>query len=417
VARWGLVILPFAALVSLVVVALTSSSPSEITDRTRVSAEPVTYTVGPRVLQSHLVVRGAKHLRDRADVLAPPAAEGNRPVLTSLAVTVDATVSPCGLIGSVADRPIIAVAGVIQPYRDLRPGDVGTDVAQLRTALAACGHLSDDPPGVFGPTTTQAILDVYASIGFPPLTTQGTMGQLLAKRAELDRAENNAEGLLRSTTGDTAAAQGVLDAARAATTEFSRSEGVVVLATEIAVLGALPGRVVSIGAVLGQTLTEGEIILTIESGPELVRADITQSQRALLKPGLDAVTDGQPSIPLKVTRVVSTETAALPDGVAATSTLTVELTPVEPNALYIDGSEVTVRVALVPPRSVDLVVPSSAIVPDEESNTARVLVLDGTRQRPVTVSIGQTVDGWVEIIDSGMLRRGDSVVLGSGRTR
>lgn len=301
-ARWGLVILPFAALVSLVVVALTSSSPSEITDRTRVSAEPVTYTVGPRVLQSHLVVRGAKHLRDRADVLAPPAAEGNRPVLTSLAVTVDATVSPCGLIGSVADRPIIAVAGVIQPYRDLRPGDVGTDVAQLRTALAACGHLSDDPPGVFGPTTTQAILDVYASIGFPPLTTQGTMGQLLAKRAELDRAENNAEGLLRSTTGDTAAAQGVLDAARAATTEFSRSEGVVVLATEIAVLGALPGRVVSIGAVLGQTLTEGEIILTIESGPELVRADITQSQRALLKPGLDAVTDGQPSIPLKVTR-------------------------------------------------------------------------------------------------------------------
>ena len=179
-ARWGLVILPFAALVSLVVVALTSSSPSEITDRTRVSAEPVTYTVGPRVLQSHLVVRGAKHLRDRADVLAPPAAEGNRPVLTSLAVTVDATVSPCGLIGSVADRPIIAVAGVIQPYRDLRPGDVGTDVAQLRTALAACGHLSDDPPGVFGPTTTQAILDVYASIGFPPLTTQGTMGQLLA---------------------------------------------------------------------------------------------------------------------------------------------------------------------------------------------------------------------------------------------
>ena len=190
-----------------------------------------------------------------------------------------------------------------------------------------------------------------------------------------------------------------------------------VLATEIAVLGALPGRVVSIGAVLGQTLTEGEIILTIESGPELVRADITQSQRALLKPGLDAVTDGQPSIPLKVTRVVSTETAALPDGVAATSTLTVELTPVEPNALYIDGSEVTVRVALVPPRSVDLVVPSSAIVPDEESNTARVLVLDGTRQRPVTVSIGQTVDGWVEIIDSGMLRRGDSVVLGSGRTR
>jgi peptidoglycan hydrolase-like protein with peptidoglycan-binding domain len=416
VARWGLVILPLAGFAALVVVALTSSSPSEITERSRVAAKPVTYVVGPRVLQSDLVLRGSKHFRDRADVLAPPTAEGNRPVLTSLDVAVDATVRPCGLLGSVADRPIIALPGAIQPYRDLRPGDIGTDVSQLQTALAACGHPSDDPPGVFGSSTAQAVLDTYGSIGCTPLTTQGTLGQLLAKRVELDRAESNAESLLRATTGDTAAAKSALDAARAATTEFSRIEGVVVPARELAVVGALPGRVVSIDAALGQSLTDGQTILTIESGPEVVRADITQSQKALLTAGLDAVTDGQPPIPLKVTRIVSTEATALPEGTAP-STLNVELEPLAPDTLDIDGSEVTLRVALVPPRSADLVVPSSAIVEDEQSDSARVLVLDGKRQRRVAVSVGETVDGWVEIIDTGKLRRGDKVVLGSRGTR
>jgi hypothetical protein len=163
-------------------------------------------------------------------------------------------------------------------------------------------------------------------------------------------------------------------------------------------------------------LTDGQTILTIESGPEVVRADITQSQKALLTAGLDAVTDGQPPIPLKVTRIVSTEATALPEGTAP-STLNVELEPLAPDTLDIDGSEVTLRVALVPPRSADLVVPSSAIVEDEQSDSARVLVLDGKRQRRVAVSVGETVDGWVEIIDTGKLRRGDKVVLGSRGTR
>jgi peptidoglycan hydrolase-like protein with peptidoglycan-binding domain len=78
-----------------------------------------------------------------------------------------------GLIGAgdvavvVSGRPLIALPGAVQGYRDLRYGSRGPDVDQLRVALAGLGYRVDgDDRSRYGPATAAAVRALYDRLGF-----------------------------------------------------------------------------------------------------------------------------------------------------------------------------------------------------------------------------------------------------------
>lgn len=63
------------------------------------------------------------------------------------------------------ERPTVAVFGSIPSYRDLKPGDRGTDVKQFEENLAALGYKGFDVDDTFTSTTAQAVRKWQADVG------------------------------------------------------------------------------------------------------------------------------------------------------------------------------------------------------------------------------------------------------------
>lgn len=71
---------------------------------------------------------------------------------------------PGGALTWINDRPIIALSGDVPLWRDLRPGDRGSDVTALQKGLQRAGYtLRAD--GAFGPATTRALEALYRRHG------------------------------------------------------------------------------------------------------------------------------------------------------------------------------------------------------------------------------------------------------------
>lgn len=109
----------------------------------------------------------------RADVSAgrtftvAPSAVG---VVTSVDVRRGARVASGTKVLSVNDRPVFVLAGAVPMYRDLRRGDHGGDVERLQESLNSAGHPTTDQLGVFGPSTEDALVALYAQVGLQPPT-------------------------------------------------------------------------------------------------------------------------------------------------------------------------------------------------------------------------------------------------------
>jgi len=80
-------------------------------------------------------------------------------------------VAPGNVIIEVAGRPFIVLQGTVPAYRDMAPGESGSDIAQLQAGLAALGFFTGgDASGVYGPGTSAAVAAFYQSLGYsaPP---------------------------------------------------------------------------------------------------------------------------------------------------------------------------------------------------------------------------------------------------------
>ena len=76
---------------------------------------------------------------------------------------VDSSLTP---IAKIAQTPILAAVGGLPWYRDVQPGDTGTDVEELQAALSAMGALDpSDVDGEFGPRTLRAVRRLYEQNG------------------------------------------------------------------------------------------------------------------------------------------------------------------------------------------------------------------------------------------------------------
>jgi len=145
-------------------------SPAELAARTA-APEPslITVPVERRTLTSDVVVRGVVRLGEPRTVTLAGTPGG--PDAAAAVVTrppeQGAELAEGAVALEVSGRPVLVLGGDTPTYRDLRPGDVGDDVAQLEAALARLGHDPGPVDRTYDVRTEAAITRWYAAVGYP----------------------------------------------------------------------------------------------------------------------------------------------------------------------------------------------------------------------------------------------------------
>ena len=88
-------------------------------------------------------------------------------------------VAPGNVIIEVAGRPFFVLQGTVPAYRDMAPGESGSDIAQLQAGLEGLGFsIGGDTSGVYGPGTGAAVAAFYHSLGYTvPAAPVGAKGR------------------------------------------------------------------------------------------------------------------------------------------------------------------------------------------------------------------------------------------------
>ncbi|WP_155251609.1 hypothetical protein [Salinispora cortesiana] len=180
-----------------------------------------------------------------------PAVSGGRSIVTDLLVKRGDRVDNRRLVAAVSGRPLITLKGKFASYRDLRLGDVGPDVRQLRLALGLWG---DD---VYDRATAASVARLYGEAGYP---------------TPADTAVDNAES-----------APSASDSARSEAIPPTRAKpaapvpGGLLPMNEIVFVPTLPATVVEVTAAIGGK--GDEPLLTVASGGWQITATVTEDQR------------------------------------------------------------------------------------------------------------------------------------------
>jgi peptidoglycan hydrolase-like protein with peptidoglycan-binding domain len=144
-------------------------------------ASLVTATVERRVLAENVVTRGDVRPAGATVVTWAGGATSGVALVTGVPAKAGGQVVEGQVVVEVSGRPIIAIAGAVPVYRDLRPGLDGKDVAQLQQSLIRMGFTGVETDGRYGPGTKAAVAAWYERLGFPaPLTSADARAQVAA---------------------------------------------------------------------------------------------------------------------------------------------------------------------------------------------------------------------------------------------
>ena len=151
----------------------------------------VTADVERRVLSESLVTRGdVKPSGATPVVWTAGGGSGGVSLVTGVPVKAGGQVVEGQAVVEVSGRPMLAIAGTVPVYRDLRPGLSGKDVAQLQAALGRLGFSGVETDGVFGPGTKAAVAGWYERLGYKaPVTSADASTQLAAAQAAVVAAK------------------------------------------------------------------------------------------------------------------------------------------------------------------------------------------------------------------------------------
>lgn len=383
----------------------------------------ITAIVEHRVLRSQVVTRG-QVVTSRTVTVSPQGLGGEGvSVVTAVRVRVGQKVRPGQLLMSVSGRPVVVLHGKIPAYRDLRPGDTGSDVAQLQRALTELGYRTGgDRRGHYGPGTAQAIEKLYSHLGFRPQPASPDDAQVVqsaqdavtgaqraltaqretvadqrravrhakgrAARAEAERGLRDAQRQQGYAQSDLARAQQELDRARASTGPMLPRDEVVFLPTTTA-------RVQKVSAAVGGEVPADAIVLS--TGELLVVASLDPLDEPLVRAGqrvelYSEVLDR--SVAGAVTSLTATPPGGTDDGGGGTYAV---ITP--DGALPADFADQDVRVTIAAATSdgAVMVVPVSALSSGADGRTTvTVLGPDGAQRRVAVVTLVDA-DGFVGI--------------------
>jgi peptidoglycan hydrolase-like protein with peptidoglycan-binding domain len=326
---------------------------------------PVTAPVELRKITSAVIARGDANFADPVALVVRPAAP--LPIVTAAPKHRGEWVDAGEVALEVAGRPVIALAGGLPAYRDLAPGDVGPDVAQLETALAAIGLDPGDVDDEFTSYTGAAVADLYERLGYEPATAAET-------------------------------GSGAPDGA-------SPRDGTTMPMSEVTFVPTLPRRVDRAPARRGRTLPKRPMLL---SGSELiVSIGLTAADRDLLRRGMRAVVDvpGWEDVRARLGSVTATATGG------RTSVRLPRLSAERQHA--VQGANVKVTVPLESTKRPVLVVPLAALSTDAAGTVRVVRVAMGGARDTIKVELGLSAEGFVEVrAESENLAEGDRVVVG-----
>ena len=157
-------------------------------------------------------------------------------------------VSPGNVIIEVAGQPFFVFQGTVPAYRDMAPGESGTDIAQLQAGLESLGFgIGGDTSGVYGPGTSAAVAAFYQSLGYPAPRAPGTKGH----------------------------------------------RGAEVLLAEIMFVPRFPARVLKLGGGVGSVVSGS--VVTLSLGSPSVKGQLNPAFGSLVRPGMKVTITAQGS--------------------------------------------------------------------------------------------------------------------------
>ena len=178
-----IVALALVASVGGVLVSTRIKSPAEVAAQTRPPGPTLlTAPVRREVITSTVLAQGA--VKQPPEMSGPASAPGGGgqgnalPIVTKIFLRPGKAVRPGSVILEVAGQPLFALAGTVPAYRDLVPGESGSDVAELQANLQWLGFsVGSDSKGTFGWGTERAVAEFYHSIGYSaPTEVAGPKG-------------------------------------------------------------------------------------------------------------------------------------------------------------------------------------------------------------------------------------------------
>lgn len=393
-----------------------------------------------RVLAVELVARGDVVSAAASAVSAPVPPEGmGSVVVTRAPLEVGDEVAAGAVVLELNGRPVLALAGALPVYRDLRPGDTGPDVGQVQASLRAGGaSIPAGEDGRFGWATQEAVRRLYESAGYEPRYTQGGRAEVERLIEEATLAVELAQGGVDAAgSGDSDAAASARASLRAAESTLAQrraSEGIVLPGHEVVVVGELPGVLIERPVTAGARTEPGSTVAVVGSTDLVVQVEVTPAQSAELD-GQAVATVAEPSLDYEAACTIETADVtdgpapageAVPNGdgdgagVGAGTQGSGNAAPVSGPALVLHCDPaprlemvgVNVRVAMTIPRSDGpvLVVPAASVATDAAA-ASFVEVVDGERTRRVQVEVGREAVGSVEVVAAagGELREGMQV--------
>jgi hypothetical protein len=167
------------------------ASPAEVAARSKPPVPSrITVAVEKTVLASTLITRGlVRYGEPKPVVLSQSSLKTIAPVVTQ-SPEKGKSIQEGDKALEIGGRPVLVVEGSLPTYRDLRPGDRGPDVDQLKAALKRQGF----NPGAgtnYDAATERAVSDWYRSVGYDPFeATEAQKQQLRTARDAAQRARD-----------------------------------------------------------------------------------------------------------------------------------------------------------------------------------------------------------------------------------
>jgi Putative peptidoglycan binding domain len=152
-------------------------------------AAPVQYTVIRNTVQANGVITKPPQISSLSSGGGGGVSAGNaQQVVTKIFKRPGRFVAPGNVIIEVAGQPFFVFRGTVPAYRDMAPGESGTDIAQLQAGLEGLGFsVGADTSGVYGRGTATAVAAFYQSLGYKVPTVPG--GPKSGRGAEVPLSE------------------------------------------------------------------------------------------------------------------------------------------------------------------------------------------------------------------------------------
>jgi peptidoglycan hydrolase-like protein with peptidoglycan-binding domain len=274
------------------------------------------------------------------------------------------------VIIEVAGRPFFVLQGSVPAYRDMAPGESGSDIAQLQAGLGALGFpVGGDTSGVYGPGTSAAVAAFYQSLGY---------------------------------------------SAPAAPAGSKKHHGSEVPLAEIMFVPRLPAQVVKLGGHVGSVVSGS--LVTLSLGSPSIKGQLNPAFGSLVRPGMHVTITTQGS-PATVHATIASVSRKAQTGKSISGGLYYPMhiklhKPLPPSMG--PGQNVILSIQAAQSNGPILAVPEAALFGGQDGKDYVSKVTGPNTATRVQVTVVTEGDGLIGIrpAQAGALKPGDQVVTG-----